>query len=717
MASNNGYELSVTQASGTYKINSLTIGGVAYTIKQTTYDSVESETLIKQLYSGTVVNAIVPDGVLSLHPYLFYGMTTLQSVDFNQVETIPIDCCYNCTNLLNITFSPHTRVISDYAFYHCTKLTDISIPHTITSVGQYAFNQAGYSYSQNTHTFDFIDDVGVETSIGNYAFQQSHLSHLKLVATNIGDQAFSSCNSLVEVELKVDNGAIGSYAFSSNLYLTKFVFDPTSVVTNLGAYAFQNLAQTTYASANISAFDFRNSTFTLLQSEVWGSCKFNGVVYMPSTLTSINGNFVNNATGNWTFYFNSVPSVSSSSYLRNDTGTFTIKYCFPYELLDQASSTTNWTTHISQMLGYGTGYAQGTTLPEYARSSGVAITWYSDQSLTIPITISASEDDVYYCTLGTTRLVWFVEEPTLVDGSVSISDGTNTYSVGDPIAVQTNVTITPTPTDPTKNVLYMLVVNGQDYTQSGIASNITMDRDLVITCIYWDGTNPPILPTLSDNSWALIQIASKSGNIPNTWAIGDTKTLTYDGQTFVARLVDKTGKYTRVSDGSTAYLKFELTKLIANGVAFNPSNVNNPNQSTLLTDMNSGTIYGKIDSSLTSVIEPVNVKVSQGGGSSTENTLIDYQAKFFLQREHDLFDTRTYSVQAEWNYITAQDEWYQTHNTASDRIKQYGSSNTSYWEISPGSGNSYTVCSVYSNGGASTYGANSTYGVSLCFAL
>ena len=73
MASNNGYKVSFSTADGTYKLDKLTINGVEYTVRQTTYDSEESETTIKQLYSGTLVNAVIPDGVSTLHPYLFYN--------------------------------------------------------------------------------------------------------------------------------------------------------------------------------------------------------------------------------------------------------------------------------------------------------------------------------------------------------------------------------------------------------------------------------------------------------------------------------------------------------------------------------------------------------------------------------------------------------------------------------------------------------------------
>ena len=83
---------------------------------------------LKAYQSGTVVNARILDGVTSLHPYIFYGMTSLQSVDFNQVEIIPADCCRGCTNLTQALFSTHTTEIGEYAFYECTKFEDTESP-------------------------------------------------------------------------------------------------------------------------------------------------------------------------------------------------------------------------------------------------------------------------------------------------------------------------------------------------------------------------------------------------------------------------------------------------------------------------------------------------------------------------------------------------------------------------------------------------------------
>ena len=675
---------------------------------------------LKAYQSGNIVNTRILDGVTSLHPYIFYNITSLQSVDFNQTEVIPKDCCYECPNLTKVIFSTHTTQIGEYAFYNCTKFESTELPHTLTNIGQYAFYYAGSYYDRGTHTFTMIDDVGVHTTIGINAFQGSHLSEITAYLNDVGERAFYDCSSLAKVDVEI-HGSLGYYAFVNCKYVMDFRINPNSVITGLSDYVFQYLGDQTYSDTNfhMADFDFRKSTFTSLSSYVWGYCHFNGKVYFPSTLKSIGGDFLYSATGNWVTHFNSIPSVSSSSYLRTDSpDTFTVRYAFPYTQLDTALVTTNWSSHTSQMVGYGSGFEAETTLPAYRRDTGVGVTWYSDAALATPITTSSSATDTYYCSLGSTRLVWFVDAPSLLDASVTISDGVNTYSAGDPVPVGTSLTITPSYTDPTKNQLYLLNVNGADYTSTGSAS-ITMTRDLSVMAVYWNGTDLPILPTLSDNSWSIIKLASQTNSIPSTWNIGDTKTFTYNGDTYTARLVDKTGKYKRASDDSTAYLGFEVTELLPDYEVYNSSNNNKPNDSQLLAKMNSGTIWDNMDADLKSALEAVKVKVSQGGGSSTQGTIIDWEGKLFLPREHDLFSTRVSSVQAEWDLIT-QDQYYQENNTDSARRKCRKTSslgNDYYWEMSPYSSVTYYVCNVRADGYANWYNSNYSYGVAVRFAL
>ena len=228
----------------------------------------------------------------------------------------------------------------------------------------------------------------------------------------------------------------------------------------------------------------------------------------------------------------------------------------------------------------------------------------------------------------------------------------------------------------------------------------------------------PIVSSWSDNTWAKIKNESQNNTIPSTWKPGDTKTFAYNGETYTARLVDKTGKYKRASDDSTAYLSFEVIELLPDYEMYNSNNNNNPNESELLAKMNSGTIWDNMDADLKSVLETVKVKVSQGGGSSTENTIIDWEGKLFLAREHDLFSRKGYSVQAEWDLIT-QDQYYQLNDTddARKKYKKNVSSSSTYLTMSPYSYYSNYVSSIGWNGGIGFNYPTDLRGVAMRFAL
>lgn len=666
---------------------------------------------VVELLKGTETSidfSLYPE-ITTCRSYLGYQDTVLTSVNMGNVVAIPNECFDGCSNLTSVVMNVGTTTIGNYAFSNCQKIDNLIIPHTITSVGDYAFNNVG----KNTqHTFDFIDNVGVETNFNGSCFQTSKLANLQAVASYIGGNAFYGCTSLSTVNIKI-NGSIDGSAFSGCSNITQFTIDASSNITSINSMVFNSLATNTYATASISPFDFRNSTFTKLLGYEWGSNYYAGTVYFPSTLTTISGNSWSSARNNWLTYFNSIPSVSSASYLPSDSANFTIKYCFPLDLYTTATTTTNWLNHTSQMLPYITNVASGVNLPKYDRTTGVLLDWFSDTALTTSVTVSTGANVCYYASMGSTRVVWFVDAPTLVDASVVISDGTNTYTSGDAIDVNESITITPSYTDNTKTVLYQLIVNGVDYTSQGSAT-ITMTQDLQITAIYYDGVNIPFLPNLADNSWDMIQLASKTNSIPSTWQVGDTKTFTYDGVVHTARLVDKSGKFTRHIDGTTAYLYFEDVNCLETDEAFGSNNT--VSTSSLLANMNSGTIYGKIDSALTSVIEEVDVLVAPNG-NATATTTIPF--KFFLAREGDLFSSRHDCVQAEFDAIT-QDQYYQTHNTTNDRRKAKLINPTNYleyWEMSPCAGNTTIVCFVMTDGNAYRGGSVNSLGVALRFAL
>ena len=96
------------------------------------------ETATNTLISGCKSTKI-PNSVTSID-YAFAGCTGLTGITIpNSVTSIGNDAFYHCTGLTSITIPNSVTSIGNDAFYHCTGLTSITIPDSVTSIGYAAF--------------------------------------------------------------------------------------------------------------------------------------------------------------------------------------------------------------------------------------------------------------------------------------------------------------------------------------------------------------------------------------------------------------------------------------------------------------------------------------------------------------------------------------------------------------------------------------------------
>jgi len=126
--------------------------------------------------------------------------------------------------------------IWQYAFSRCQNLTSITIPASVTSIGEGAF-----SGCENLTTVTFADNSQL-TRIDNYTFGSCHgLTSIIIPAsvTNIGESAFSNCTSLTAVALGENSQltTIGTRAFSWCDSLTAIIL-PVNVMS-IGENAFE----------------------------------------------------------------------------------------------------------------------------------------------------------------------------------------------------------------------------------------------------------------------------------------------------------------------------------------------------------------------------------------------------------------------------------------------------------------------------------------------
>lgn len=159
-------------------------------------------------------------------------------LEYTELEdgTLEVICpYYNRSRLTNVVIPSEmngkkvTR-IGDSAFCDCKKITNVTIPNSIKSIGDFAFRESALS------SLTIPDGV---TSIGEFAFVDcTKLSSIVIPngVTNIEVSTFSGCTSLTSVTIPDSVTAIGSSAFSKCTSLTSITIPEG--VTTIDRYAF-----------------------------------------------------------------------------------------------------------------------------------------------------------------------------------------------------------------------------------------------------------------------------------------------------------------------------------------------------------------------------------------------------------------------------------------------------------------------------------------------
>ena len=163
----------------------------------------------------------------------FCGCESLQSVTIpNSVTNIGDGAFRWCNSLQSITIPNSVTSIGDYAFWLCKSLKSVTIPNSVTSIGDGAF-----ILCESLQSVTISNSV---TSIGNKAFflcESLQSVTIPNSVTSIEDEAFGGCESLQSVTIPNSVKSIGNRAFCLCRSLQSITI-PNSV-RNIGNNAFR----------------------------------------------------------------------------------------------------------------------------------------------------------------------------------------------------------------------------------------------------------------------------------------------------------------------------------------------------------------------------------------------------------------------------------------------------------------------------------------------
>ena len=202
-----------------------------------------------------LISVAIPNSVTSIGENAFSGCSGLTSVIWNakNCEDFKYDSRYGTStapfynirsNITSFTFGNEVEHIPAYLCFGMSKLTKMTIPNSVTSIGRSAFSSCSgltsviwnakncedfssstyspfYDTSSSITSFTFGNEVEHIPAYLCYGMENLKEVTIGKSVTSIGDDAFYNCSGLTSVTIPNSVTFIGQYAFNKCSGLTK----------------------------------------------------------------------------------------------------------------------------------------------------------------------------------------------------------------------------------------------------------------------------------------------------------------------------------------------------------------------------------------------------------------------------------------------------------------------------------------------------------------
>ncbi|MGN0561983.1 MAG: leucine-rich repeat protein [Candidatus Fimenecus sp.] len=240
-------------------------------------------------YLGTDTNIVIPEElggykICGIGYDAFYHCTSITSVTIpNSITYIGPYAFSGCTALTSIVIPDSVIRIGRRAFKGCTSLTNISIPDSMTYIGDDAFYDTAYYNNESNWKNDIL-------YIGNHLIKAkntySGACTVKADTKTIADEAFYNCSLLTSITIPNSVMNIGYSTFYNCTSLTSVTLSEN--ITSIGYETFEDCA-------SLTSITIPNSV-TSIGSYAFSGCTSLTNIPIPDSVTYIGGSAFQDCT-------------------------------------------------------------------------------------------------------------------------------------------------------------------------------------------------------------------------------------------------------------------------------------------------------------------------------------------------------------------------------------------------------------------------------------
>ena len=234
-----------------------------------------------------LTQVIIQEGVTSIGSWAFAG-TALTSITIpNSVTEIGEHAFSDCKGLISVSLPESITAIEQGTFYGCVNLTSITLPNGLVRIGSLNLDFGTFERCESLISITIPDGVEV---IGDCAFGMcSNLTSVTIPdsVTQIGSYAFRKCAKLDSVVIPDNVTSIGNMAFANCTSLTSVVIPGSVTRIADGAFsAIEIVNGNDSIGSNLTSVIIEDGV-TSIGDGAFAGCDHLEEIVIPNTVTSI----------------------------------------------------------------------------------------------------------------------------------------------------------------------------------------------------------------------------------------------------------------------------------------------------------------------------------------------------------------------------------------------------------------------------------------------